>query len=702
MIIRRLVHVGTFAFPDREILLEVETLPTIVGLCGSNGAGKSTLLELILAATHLVMPSRPGALHRNFKTKGFIDLTFDMDGRTYRSLVHVDPDTERTEASLFDATGALLAGPLVKEFKRATEALIGPLDVLLASMMSVQSGIGAFLRLPRADRKALLVELLGLQRFTALEARCKDRGRTAEITLTTGRARCAELDAQVGQQTVLETESAATRGHLAEAERRLAEVGPRLDAVRRELQVVEVERAGVAALASQATACGTEVRTLTDRLADTTTRLEHNRALLDRAPAIQGAVTQDAALTDALRTLEMDLDAARTAQQAGHAAAQRGALVVRDLTHAEGECTRLTGQLARLATVPCRGEGAYAACPLLTDAQAARVGLPTATARVTALRAQIPVPGPTPPDPTPALRARKAALDTARAGLTGLVAMIGPLAAAEARVTELADQGSHLAADLQSARDRLATFAGLPARMAELDTARRTAQQAVQTVVDAQRTAQQAVTQWTHALGQLEGRLATVREAEQALDVVRAALGPLEADVADWALLATAFGPNGIPALLIDQALPELGALATDLLETCYGERVFMITLSTQRESAAGDKRLETLDVIVTRGGAPLDAALLSGGEAVLVSEALALALALYTASRSGRRLQTLLRDEVSAPLDRDRAPAYVTMLRRAAALGDFRTVLFVSHQERAVELADAQLEVGGGALHVG
>ena len=143
--------------------------------------------------------------------------------------------------------------------------------------------------------------------------------------------------------------------------------------------------------------------------------------------------------------------------------------------------------------------------------------------------------------------------------------------------------------------------------------------------------------------------------------------------MADWTLLAKAFSASGIPALLTDQALPEIGRLATELLRECFGEEVFTIALTTQRENAAGNKLLETLDFLVRRGAESIDAALLSGGEAVLVSEALSLAIALYPATRSGRRIQTLLRDEVSAPLDVVRAPSYVRMLRRAALLGGFR-----------------------------
>jgi exonuclease SbcC len=304
------------------------------------------------------------------------------------------------------------------------------------------------------------------------------------------------------------------------------------------------------------------------------------------------------------------------------------------------------------------------------------------------------------PDLTP-LEAQRRGLEAELRALAPVVALAGPLDAATARLEEL---GRTIAQATMDRATRTAQHAALVQSLAALpglEERARTAQRAANTAERAVHEAQQDVTRFERELGQVEGQLASVREAETACAAARAELEPVGEDLADWTLLARACSASGIPALLIDQALPELGRLASDLLREAYGEAVFTIALTTQRESAAGDKLLETLDVVVRRGGDPLDAALLSGGEAVLVSEALSLALALYSASRSGRRIQTLLRDEVSAPLDRDRSPAYVRMLRRAAQLGGFRHVLFVSHQERAIELADAAIEVRNGRLQL-
>ncbi|HYB41885.1 MAG TPA: hypothetical protein VEL75_08955 [Candidatus Methylomirabilis sp.] len=91
------------------------------------------------------------------------------------------------------------------------------------------------------------------------------------------------------------------------------------------------------------------------------------------------------------------------------------------------------------------------------------------------------------------------------------------------------------------------------------------------------------------------------------------------ADLGDWALIARACNPKGIPTLRIDAAFPEISELATTLIRECYGEALYEIKLVSQRESADGKKLLEDIDVLVRRGADMVKAELLSGGVSVRV-----------------------------------------------------------------------------------
>ncbi len=174
-----------------------------------------------------------------------------------------------------------------------------------------------------------------------------------------------------------------------------------------------------------------------------------------------------------------------------------------------------------------------------------------------------------------------------------------------------------------------------------------------------------------------------------------------EVEVGDWSLLARALGKDGIQALEIDAAGPEVARVTNELLEACYGSR-FSISFETLREkkSARGEYS-EAFDVKVYDQGHERTVEALSGGERVVVGEAVGLAIAIFNSRKSGIRWETLFRDETAGALDAVNAAAYVDMLRRALELGGFHQVLFVSHSPEVWERADVRLLVEGGTVSV-
>jgi septin family protein len=84
-------HVGSYAFPDKKVSLNLDALPTIVAVIGPNGSGKTTIMDILCGSQWAVFPFRPGALHKNFLKKGVVDDVWSEDGVTYRSEIRVDP-----------------------------------------------------------------------------------------------------------------------------------------------------------------------------------------------------------------------------------------------------------------------------------------------------------------------------------------------------------------------------------------------------------------------------------------------------------------------------------------------------------------------------------------------------------------------------------------------------------------------------------
>jgi exonuclease SbcC len=194
---------------------------------------------------------------------------------------------------------------------------------------------------------------------------------------------------------------------------------------------------------------------------------------------------------------------------------------------------------------------------------------------------------------------------------------------------------------------------------------------------------------------------ALMRETEKLEAIAAGAAGAADT-VSDWTHLERALGKDGVQALEIDAAGPEVATLTNGLLEACYGPR-FSISFETLREKkSAKGEFAEAFDVQVYDGPETRRIELLSGGEKVIVGEAIGLALAIYNARKSGIKWETLFRDETSGALDPESAQAYILMLRRARELGGFHQVIFVAHQLDVWHAADAQVFIQGGKISVG
>lgn len=174
-------------------------------------------------------------------------------------------------------------------------------------------------------------------------------------------------------------------------------------------------------------------------------------------------------------------------------------------------------------------------------------------------------------------------------------------------------------------------------------------------------------------------------------------------ELLDWRALARILGADGLPVLEIDAAGPGVSALANDLLQASFGSR-FVLQLVTQTAKADGQGLKEVFDVQVfdaSQGGAARDLSTLSGGERVVVDEALKSAIALHHNQRNEQPIRTCWRDETIGALDPASAVAYVQMLRRVRERGAFRRLYFISHNLEAARLADAIIRIADGRLSV-
>jgi exonuclease SbcC len=189
------------------------------------------------------------------------------------------------------------------------------------------------------------------------------------------------------------------------------------------------------------------------------------------------------------------------------------------------------------------------------------------------------------------------------------------------------------------------------------------------------------------------------------LDVLRKRKVDLEAEkeqlgrqVVEYKVLERAFGKNGVPAMLIEQALPQIETAANQMLEKLSGGMMSIrfVTQQAYKDSRREDMR-ETLDIQITDSAGQRDYEMYSGGEAFRINFAIRLALSEVLAQRAGARLQTLVIDEGFGSQDEIGRQRLIEAINTVK--DDFEKILVITHIEALKDAFPARLEVTKGPL---
>lgn len=179
---------------------------------------------------------------------------------------------------------------------------------------------------------------------------------------------------------------------------------------------------------------------------------------------------------------------------------------------------------------------------------------------------------------------------------------------------------------------------------------------------------------------QEKGRLTQQHKQLMALEAEHkqqeAMLKQLDESIDDYHAIAIATGKDGIQALLIEDALPEIEHEANKLLAKLTDNQAHII-IESLRDLKKGGTR-ETLDIKVsdTMGIRPYE--LFSGGEAFRIDFALRIAISKLLARRAGASLQTLIIDEGFGSQDEDGLSKIMDAIYKIQ--DDFAKVIIVSH----------------------
>ena len=163
--------------------------------------------------------------------------------------------------------------------------------------------------------------------------------------------------------------------------------------------------------------------------------------------------------------------------------------------------------------------------------------------------------------------------------------------------------------------------------------------------------------------------------------------------VSQYKQLERAFSKDGVPALLIEQALPEIESKANEILgRLSRGEMsVRFVTQTSYKDKSREDLR-ETLDIQISDNVGVRDYEMFSGGEAFRVNFAIRLALSEVLTQRAGARLQTLVIDEGFGSQDtqgRQRLIEAINLVRP-----DFAKILVITHIDELKDAFPTRIEV--------
>jgi exonuclease SbcC len=167
----------------------------------------------------------------------------------------------------------------------------------------------------------------------------------------------------------------------------------------------------------------------------------------------------------------------------------------------------------------------------------------------------------------------------------------------------------------------------------------------------------------------------------------------LALQIGQYKQLERAFGKDGVPALLIEQSLPQIESKANELLArlTNGSMTVRFITQAAYKDRRREDLR-ETLEIQISDPYGVRDYEMYSGGEAFRVNFAIRLALSEVLAQRAGARLQTLVIDEGFGSQDASGRQRLIQAISEISS--DFAKILVITHIDELKDQFPNRIEV--------
>ncbi|MCL5875631.1 MAG: SMC family ATPase [Candidatus Dependentiae bacterium] len=176
--------------------------------------------------------------------------------------------------------------------------------------------------------------------------------------------------------------------------------------------------------------------------------------------------------------------------------------------------------------------------------------------------------------------------------------------------------------------------------------------------------------------GSLEAQKTSLLQLETEYKEQQKKISELDQMIDDYTIIAQSTGKDGIQALLIEEAIPEIEQEANSLLGKLTDNQAHLSIESLRDLKKGGTK--ETLDIKISDAVGIRPYELFSGGEAFRIDFALRIAISKLLARRAGTALQTLIIDEGFGSQDEDGLSHIMEAIYKIQE--DFERIIVVSH----------------------
>ncbi len=657
-------------------------------ISGPNGAGKSSLLDAITWALFGQARKRDESLVNLQSKTAEVAFTFSYEGNIYRVLRAL-PRGKTTVLEfqiLDDGLQSAANGqwrPLTERTLRETQARIEQIlrldyETFINVSFFLQGRADQFAQQPPTKRKEILGNILGLEVWETYKERTASRRKSIERDLEALNGRLQEIAAELAEEEPRKQKLKDLEGQLKQ-----------LTAVRKtqETALESLKKAAVSQLAAERARLEEERRGLR----------EQGKLLSDQASTLPGITIQ---LDDAKRSLaeaeelitkRSEIEKKRSAAREQHAELK-----------AENELLK-TGMDELKEHIVQLEAAEGATCPLCGQALSEEH-------RKSTLK-RLNKEGKEKGD---RFRANKSSLDDLARQIADFESQAAALESAERKRLVSSSSITQLTGRIETIKDTVKGWEAAGAkRLKEIETILAgkkyavEAQEPTASVDEAER----VLLELKDQENRLNQEVGAARQKVSVLDDLRKRKKRLAAEREEAALqigryktLERAFGKDGVPALLIEQALPEIESKANELLDRLSdgSMSVRFVTQSAYKDKKREDLK-ETLDIQISDGAGVRDYEMYSGGEAFRANFAIRLALSEVLASRKGARLQMLVIDEGFGSQDALGRQRLIQSIN--AVQDDFAKVLVITHLDELKDAFPTRIEVekldGGSVVRV-